>query len=142
LQLVQVATVRYIARHYDPNDFLGEPKAFCLVVSESAWNREMIATAMSGRNSDLDPPTTLLARLRDVQPRVVPISQCQWGSSLEEVLTDSGERAVSLGVGYPNWVTPNLARLSVTVRENQQVWYRYQCSLERGPEGWGVRQCV
>ncbi|MCH7532930.1 MAG: hypothetical protein IIB36_14400 [Gemmatimonadetes bacterium] len=141
-QAVQIAAVRYIAEHYEPSEYLGQPEAICLVVGQQAGRRDRIATALAARSEDMDPPASLLSRLRQVRPRVLPISACRWGEDLSEVLVDSGARAIALGISHPQWVTPNLARVTATLRENQRIWYRYRCSAERGPDGWTIRRCL
>ena len=90
----------------------------------------------------MDPPAFLLSRLSQVRPRVLPISACQWGQDLSEVLVDSGARAIAIGISHPQWVTANLARLTATLRENNKTWYRYRCSAARGPDGWTIRECL
>ncbi len=141
-QAVQGATLRYLAEHYDPSDFLGTPEAICLVVGQQAGHRDRIATAMAGRTKDMDPPASLLSQLSEVRPRVLPISACQWGQDLSEVLVDSGARAIAIGISHPRWVTANLARVTATLRENNHTWYSYRCSAERGPDGWTIRECL
>ena len=141
-QAVQSAAVRYLAEHYDPNDFLGEPEAICLVVGQQAGRRDRMATALAGRTENMDPPASLLAGLDEVRPRVLPISACQWGVDLSEVLVDSGVRAIAIGISHPQWVTPNLARVRATLRENNRTWYSYRCSAERGRDGWVIRECL
>ena len=141
-QAVQGAAVRFLAEHYDPSEFLGHPEAICLVVGQQAGRRDRIATALAGRSEDMDPPSSLLSRLGQVRPRVLPISACQWGVDLSEVLVDSGARAIAMGISHPQWVTPNLARVTATLRENNNIWYRYRCSAERGPDGWTIRECL
>ncbi len=90
----------------------------------------------------MDPPAFLLSRLRQVRPQVLPISACRWGDDLSEVLVASGARAIAIGISHPLWVTPNLARVTATLRENNQTFYRYRCSAERGPDGWTIRECL
>ncbi len=141
-QAVQAATVRWFAANYQPSPFLGEAQALCLVVGERVGRRDILATAQAARSENMDPPAVILARLRDVRPKVLPISECVHGKDLTEVLEDTGERAVVLGVSYPEWVTPNLARISATLRENSRNWFRYRCSLVRGAEGWQIRRCT
>ena len=141
-QAVQGATLRYLAEHYDPSDFLGTPEAICLVVGQQAGRRDRIATAMAGRTEDMDPPASLLSQLSQVRPRVLPISACQWGVDLSEVLVESGVRAIAIGISHPRWVTPNLARVNATIRENSNTWYSYRCSAERGTDGWSIRDCL
>jgi hypothetical protein len=141
-QEVQIATVRWLAANYEPSEFLGTPQAICLVVAERVGRRDISAARQSARNSNMDPPPNLLSRLRGVRPTVKPISDCVYGDDLSEVLADTGERAIVLGVSYPTWVTPNLARVSATLRENQQTWYRYNCSLVREVDGWEIRRCT
>ena len=141
-QAVQGAVVRYLAEHYDPSDFLGVPEAICLVVGQQAGRRDRIATAIAARSEDMDPPAYLLSRLAQVRPRVLPISACQWGDDLSEVLVDSGARAIAIGISHPQWVTANLARVTATLRENNHTFYRYRCSAERGPDGWTIRECL
>ena len=141
-QAVQSAAVRYLAEHYEPSGFLGKPEAICLVVGQQTGRRDRIATALAARSENMDPPAFLLSRLRQVRPRVLPISACEWGADLSEILVDSGARAIALGISHPQWVTPNLARLTVTLRENNKTWFSYRCSAERGPEGWAIRECL
>ena len=141
-QAVQGAAVRYLAEHYDPSDFLGKPEAICLVVGQRAGRRDRIATAIAARSEDMDPPASLLSRLAQVRPRVLPISACQWGDNLSEVLVESGARAIAIGISHPQWVTPNLARVTATIRENNHTWYSFRCSAEREPEGWTIRDCL
>ena len=141
-QAVYVATVEFLAENYDPSEFLGEPRAICLVVADVVGRRDVEATAQSARPKDMDPPATLLSRLRGVRPAVRPISDCVYGDDLAEIVRSTGERAIVLGISHPTWVTPNLARVSATLRENQRTWYRFNCSLVRGPEGWAIRRCT
>lgn len=141
-QAVQAVTVRWLAQNYEPSQFLGDPKAVCLVVADAVGRRDFTATAQAARSTDMDPTPLMLSRLRDVRPPVVPISECRHGDDLAEVLVDTGERAIVLGVGYPTWVTPDLARIGATIRENPRNWFRYRCSLTRGPDGWELRRCT
>ena len=90
----------------------------------------------------MDPPAYLLSRLAQVRPRVLPISACQWGDDLSEVLVESGARAIAIGISHPQWVTPNLSRVTATIRENNHTWYSFRCSAEREPEGWTIRDCL
>jgi len=141
-QAVQGATVRWLAANYKPSGFLGDPKAICLVVGDAVGRRDVTATAQSARTKDQGPPVRLLSMLRNVRPSVRPISDCVYGDDLSEVLVETGERAIVLGLSRPTWVTPNLARISATLRENQATWYRYGCSVVRGPDGWEIRRCT
>jgi hypothetical protein len=141
-QAVQGATVRWLAANYKPSGFLGDPQAICLVVGDAVGRGVVAAAAQSARTKEQDPPASLLARLRNVRPSVRPISDCVYGDDLSEVLADTGQRAIVLGLSRPTWVTPNLARVSATLRENQATWYHYGCSLVRGPEGWEIRRCT
>ena len=141
-QAVQSTAVRYLAEHFEPSEFLGKPEAICLVVGQEVGFRDRIATALAARSADMDPPAFMMSQLRQVRPRVLPISACQWGDDLSEVLVDSGARAIAIGISHPLWVTPNLARLVVTLRENNKNWYRYTCSAERDEDGWAIRECL
>jgi len=142
VQGVQAAAVRYFADNYDPADYLGEPQALCLVLGRPEWSLDRDALQRSARTDEMNPTPAFLSSLKNVRPRVVPIADCVWGEDLSEILKDSGERAIALGVSHPRWVTPNLARFTVSLRENPRKRFGFQCSASREPEGWRVRQCI
>ena len=138
---VQAQVVSWLVRNYQSSESLGTAKAFCVVAADLGGN-QLIALSMVTRPTDYDPPARLMGRLRSRDPAVLPISRCRRDDELVERLVDGDDRAVVVGVGYPFWVTANLARLQVVVRESANVSYSYGCSIERGREGWAVRNCI
>jgi len=137
-EAIYEAAVRWLVSNYQPSRWTPEPSAVCLVVG---W-RFRTVQALSSRKDEYDPPSTLIRRLRDVDPPVLPISDCGWDEEVHEVVRTTGEKAMSLGIGYPSWVTANLAYVPVTFRETGLKRNSYRCSLTRGLEGWRVRKCV
>lgn len=132
------AAIRYVAAHYRSTRWNPDPAGLCVAVGR----RERQALAQSQRNDAWDPPPALMARLGRVRPEVLPISACGRNRQAQEVRLDTREVVLSVGVAYPEWSTPNLASVRVTIRESPRDRSRYTCSVLRGLEGWYVRSCV
>ena len=139
--IVQERVTRWMATHYDPSGFLGDIEAICLIAADVAGG-QLRAISMSVRDKEYDPSPALIARLRGTDPPVRPVSDCAQDAELVERVAATGGRGIVLAVRHPSWVTPNLARVGATVRENAQVRFTYNCSVERRPDGWRVRSCV
>lgn len=130
-----------MTRHYGPSGFLGEVASFCILAADqggSQWR----ALSMVDRPEELDPQPGLMGPLRSLNPPAIPISRCVRDEQLVERVASSGDRAVVLGVGYPDWITPNLARVQAVVQESASLRLRYGCSVERDVLGWSVTRCI
>jgi hypothetical protein len=135
---IYAASARWLVANYRPSLWTRNPTAICLIVG---WNDQRVMRS-ANRFARYDPTPSLINRLGDVRPPVIPISKCGWDEALHEVVLKSGEKAVSLGISHPEWSTPNLAHVVVTFRETAQLQLQYECSLTRTPEGWRLRKCV
>jgi hypothetical protein len=81
------------------------------VVCASVWHSSRVLTS----GSEVDPGPEVLARLRASGRRVYPGSACTL-SNLGLRLAATGERAVLIGVGTPEWTRSSLAKV-------EGVWY-------------------
>lgn len=88
------------------------------------------------------PSDRLLVRLRDLSPRVLPVSACVVDDSQQERLADSGEPAILLVVSHPVWETQQNAVVDLYTRETPNDEDGARCRLVRGVEGWRIRDCV
>lgn len=137
---VHEAVIRFIARNYQSSARAGTPRAWCLAVGRRSgltYN-----AFMRGSDEPWNPSARLLSRLTDVEPRVLPVSECGQDAGLQERILETDEPAVLLVVSHPVWETAETASVFVGMRENPSQEDRARCRLVRGPEGWSVRDCV
>lgn len=132
--------VRYVTRHYAPGGNTTGPAAFCLAVGRRS--------AQAFGQSRRDPGETwvasrqLLGRMADLDPPIVPASDCAWNESAEEIHVASGERAVLLTVDHPTFSSSVRASTAVRTRENASYGFRHLCELALESSGWMVRRCL
>lgn len=132
--------VRYITRYYVPSGNTPTPAAFCLAVGRRS--------AQASGQSRRDPgeiwvaSRQLLGRMADLDPPIVPASDCAWNESAEEIHVPSGERAVLLTVGHPTFSASARASTTVRTRENESYAFRHVCELRLESFGWTVRRCL
>ncbi len=139
-EAVHEAVVRFIVRYYQPAERAGAVRAWCLAVgrrSGLAYN-----AFYRGTDEPWNPSNRLLARLSDVDPRVIPVAQCGQDAGLQERVLESNEPAVLLIVSHPTWETHDRASVFVGMRENPSQEDGARCRVVRGAEGWRVRDCV
>lgn len=133
-------TVRYIAQHYDPFDGAPAPVALCLAVGRRS--AQALGQARRGEGEPWVASGRLIARMADLDPPVVPVSQCEWNAAVEETHVPSGRAAVVVTVDRPTFSTPVRASTTVRTRQNASYAFRYRCDLDLEGFGWVVRRCL
>lgn len=137
---VHAAVVRFITTHYEPAARAGTPAAWCLAVGRRAG--QAVNSFRREADEPWNPSPRLLSRVSEVEPRVIPVSQCGQDDGLQERVLETDEPAVLLILSHPSWDTHETATVVVGMRESPTFQDRAVCRLTRGSDDWRVRDCV
>lgn len=137
---VHAAVVRFVAEHYQAAGRAGPPQAWCLAVGR----RSRLAANEFRRDAGEPwmPSRRLLARLSDLQPPVIPVSECGHDDGQQERVLETNQPAVLIVVSHPVWETHETARVQVAMRESPTQSDVAVCRLVLRAEGWAIRDCV
>lgn len=137
---VHEAVLRFVAEYYQPAGRAGPPQAWCLAVGRRS--RLAASEFRRGAEDPWVPSPRLLARLADVQPPVIAVSECGHDDGQQERILETNEPAVLVVIGHPFWDTHETARVEVAMRESPTQWDQAVCRLVLRAEGWAIRDCV
>ena len=88
------------------------------------------------------PSRRLISQLNDVEPTVVPVSDCSWNSEVEEIYLPTDSAAVLLQVDEPDFDSPDVASVRVLTRESRAYAFSYRCDIVRDEPSWRIVRCV
>lgn len=138
-QGVYEAVIRYVHTFYDAPDWNPSPAAWCVAIGRRA------SVAARGRDGSDDslwtPPPRLLTNMSDLTPPVHPIGDCGTVDG-EELLLETGQRAIVVALEHPFWESPEFARVLVFTRQDPRAFNRFNCRVARTFEAWAVQECI
>ncbi len=137
---IQEQAIRYVISYYEPSSSAVPPQAYCVAVASRSSN------SVSRRNLDDTeiwiPNRRMVARLGDIEPGVVPASECGRNDDVEVIYGEEAVPAVLISVSRPRFASADQATISVGTRESAVYSFRYSCDVVRSGFGWSVRRCI